>query len=333
MDDIVALSKARIERGSKSFSRAAALFDVDTRASAYMLYAWCRHCDDEIDGQDHGHARAGAGPAACEHVLAKLTEQTTAAVAGRADDPVFIALSRVVAKHQIPAIHPLELLEGFRMDVDRTPYETVEDTLRYSYHVAGVVGVMMAMIMGVRDRETLNRASDLGIAFQLTNIARDVVPDAREGRCYLPSDWLADVGLTSDPSAVADPNNRQRVFDVTHRLLDRADDYYNSAQTGIPHLPPRAAWAIAAARNVYRDIGNVIRQRGPAAWDTRAYVGKSRQIAGVALGGAQALWLKGSAAIVGSGAGDRSGLWTHPGLGDATPAGPVEGFGRTTAAE
>ena len=190
MDAIVEHSRKLIEKGSKSFAGAARLFDDDTRASAYMLYAWCRHCDDEIDDQDLGFKRADGSPVPQAERLAQLTEKTRAAIAGCADEPVFQALARVVAKHNIPARHPMELIEGFRMDVDGRHYRTADETLSYCYHVAGVVGVMMAMIMGVRDTPTLNRAADLGIAFQLTNIARDVVPDALEGRVYLPSDWL-----------------------------------------------------------------------------------------------------------------------------------------------
>ncbi|MEO1265511.1 MAG: phytoene/squalene synthase family protein [Pseudomonadota bacterium] len=315
MDEIVAYSRARIERGSKSFAGAARLFDEDTRASAYMLYAWCRHCDDVIDGQDHGYVTPDTSRAPSRAALHELTDQTTRALAGQTDQPVFEALRRVVEKHTIPHIHPFELLEGFRMDVDAERYETLDDTLRYSYHVAGVVGVMMAMIMGVRERETLNRASDLGIAFQLTNIARDVIADAEAGRCYLPAQWLKDAGI--DTAGLTDPRVRPQVFRVTERLLDTADEYYASAQRGIADLPPRAAWAIAAARNVYSDIGHVIRRRGAGAWDERAYVGRSRKLSGVALGGVQAVWsrLTPRKTTAGTGA-DRVGLWTHPGLGE-----------------
>lgn len=315
MDDVVEASRLRIERGSKSFAAAARLFDRSTRASAYMLYAWCRHCDDEIDGQDFGYQTATT--AAAQHTaaerLAKLRKETEEALAGRADQVVFQALARVMAKHEIPHRHAFELLDGFEMDVRGRVYRTLDDTLDYSYHVAGVVGVMMAMVMGVRDRETLNRASDLGIAFQLTNIARDIIPDAMGDRLYLPEDWLRESDL--DRLAIIDPANRDRVYAVAQRLLATADRYYDSAQHGIPHLPARAAWAIAAARNVYRDIGRVIRSRGPKAWDQRAYVGRTRKFTGVALGGMQvALAQLRSSRLNGSGS--RDGLWTHPGLGE-----------------
>lgn len=316
MDRVVEYSRDVIEKGSKSFAGAARLFDGDTRASAYMLYAWCRHADDEIDGQELGHApaRQVAGPDEPRTRLATLRLRTQRALAGEAVEPVYQALARVVAKHAIPACHPMELIEGFAMDVEGRRYATLEDTCSYCYHVAGVVGVMMAMIMGVRERETLNRACDLGIAFQLTNIARDVVPDAEAGRLYLPADWLAEAGIEATPEAVADPANRAAVFIVAERLLNEADRYYVSARHGLPALPIRAAWAIAAARRVYRDIGGVVRQRRTQAWDQRAVVSRYRKMLSVFYAGLSISRAHLRGAL--TGAPPRVGLWTRPGLGE-----------------
>ncbi|HKJ61756.1 MAG TPA: squalene/phytoene synthase family protein, partial [Hyphomicrobiales bacterium] len=125
----------------------------------------------------------------------ELREKTRLAVHGRWNEPVFGALARVVSECKIPEQNLMEHLEGFAMDVEERHYGTLEDTLSYCYHVAGVVGVMMAMIMGVRDSETLDRASDLGIAFQITNIARDVMDDVALGRVYLPAQWLREEGF------------------------------------------------------------------------------------------------------------------------------------------
>jgi 15-cis-phytoene synthase len=314
-DAVVAHSRKLIQKGSKSFAGAARLFDADTRASAYMLYAWCRHCDDEIDGQELGFNLLNAPVTSPALRLAGLTTRTVAAINGRPmpgdDRLVFEALARVVAKHKIPARHPLELIEGFRMDVAERQYQTLDDTLSYCYHVAGVVGVMMTMIMGVRERETLNRASDLGIAFQLTNIARDVIPDAIAGRVYLPLQWLAEAGVPAGD--VANPQHRQAVFGVVERLLDEADRYYRSARYGLPQLPLRAAWAIAAARRIYRKIGFVVRSRGSRAWDERAYVSRRGKMAQAALGGLSIGRARASKAI--KAAPTRDGLWTMPGLG------------------
>ncbi len=208
----------------------------------------------------------------------------------------------------------MELLDGMAMDVTGRTYRTPDDTLSYSYHVAGVVGVMMAMIMGVRDRPTLERASDLGIAFQLTNIARDVLPDAAVGRLYLPADWLAAHDVPANPAAVTDPRHRAGVVAVTGRLLDLADDYYHSAEVGLATLPLRSAWAIAAARRIYREIGRVVRRRGAAAWDTRSGTSRTTKVVGVGLAGLEAM--RATATGPRPQARSRDGLWTPPALGD-----------------
>jgi 15-cis-phytoene synthase len=315
-DPIVVMAAERIARGSKSFAGAARLFDAETRASAFMLYAWCRHCDDEIDGQVLGYARQhNRRPP--RDVLVELREKTRAATVGTATEPIYIGLKRVLQKHAIPAEYPLDLIRGMEMDVEMETagrrYRSHDDVLEYCYHVAGCVGVMMAMAMGAKDIAVLRRASDLGIAFQLTNIARDVVPDAVEGRFYLPAELMAAHGLTERDLAA--PENRARVFAATRTLLDEAERYYASAQAGLPHLPFRSAWAVAAARRVYRDIGAIVRARGAAAWDTRASTSKVRKFGGVTLAVLDAARARvGPRQIGGGHASDRAGLWTPKSL-------------------
>ncbi len=310
-DTIVELSKERIAKGSKSFSGAAKLFDDKTRDYAVMLYAWCRHCDDVIDDQTLGFATERPTGTDKRTVLATLRAETLGAIHGKASDPIFIALQRVVRDCQIPERHPMELLDGFAMDVDGRQYETIDDTLAYCYHVAGVVGVMMAMIMGVRGRDALNRASDLGIAFQLTNIARDVMADAEAGRVYVPGVWLDAEGIPRD--RVAAPEHREAVSRVIARLLDTADRYYRSSGEGIRQLPFRCAWAIATARQVYREIGVLVRRKGATAWDKRVVVSRPRKLAGASYGALRA-GLAGALAKLQE-VRTRDGLWTKPGLG------------------
>jgi phytoene synthase len=283
-DAILDASRDSIQRGSTSFAAAARLFDPRIREDAYMLYAWCRHCDDEIDGQIMGHGAVGLDPVLARSKLAELEDKTRRAMAGEpTDDTAFAAFQRVAQRHGIPAQHPLDLLQGFRLDVEGHTYLTLQDTLVYAYHVAGVVGVMMAQVMGVHDIATLRRASDLGLALQLTNIARDVVEDAKVGRVYLPADWLG--AAAEHPMAVADPANRDVVFAATERLLAEAEPYYASARWGLKSLDFRSAWAVAAARGVYRQIGLIVRAAGPAGMDRRASTGAVIKIARVLQGG------------------------------------------------
>jgi phytoene synthase len=277
IDAVVAHSHEMIRQGSKSFAAAASLFDPVTRGRAYMLYAWCRHCDDQIDGQDLGFGTLALTSAERHARLAALRERTRAAFHGQpVDDPVFTAFQRVARDAAIPEHHALELLAGFAMDVEGTDYGNLPDTLLYCYRVAGVVGVMMAYVMGVREPRVLARAADLGIAFQLTNISRDVLDDAANGRCYLPADWLAGAGVP--PGAHGDSSQRERVYSVVERLLDEADRYYRSAEHGLAALPLRSAWAVATALGVYREIGDLVRSRGAAAWDRRAVVSRGRKL-------------------------------------------------------
>lgn len=275
-DVVVAHGESAIAEGSQSFAAAARLFDRQTRQDAVMLYSWCRHCDDVIDGQTLGHAQQADFRVGQQQRLDLLRRQTAAALQGdRTEDPVFEALRRVVERHQIPARHPKELLAGFEMDVSNRSYTSISQTLAYCYHVAGVVGVMMAMIMGVKNAETLDRACDLGLAFQLTNIARDVVEDARAGRVYLPAELLARHGITAiDPEDMA---QRPALHAAALELLDLAEAYYESAYVGLADLPARSAWAIAVARRVYRAIGEKLRAAGPSAWDHRVSTSKAEK--------------------------------------------------------
>ncbi|HEX3407819.1 MAG TPA: phytoene/squalene synthase family protein [Caulobacteraceae bacterium] len=293
--DLAQSSRATIQKGSKSFAAAAALFDAQTRIDAEMLYAWCRHCDDVIDGQELGHGMAAPGPEAAKLRLEGLYAKTRSALAGEpTTDPDFAAFQRVALARHIPERYALELLDGFAMDVAARRYETLEDTLEYCWHVAGVVGVMMALVMGVKpdDLATLRRAQDLGLAFQLTNISRDVVEDAANGRIYLPAQWLIEAGV---PEAdIAAPQHRAALFAVTRRVLETAEPYYASALSGLPELPFRSAWAIAAARGVYRQIGVIVLQRGAAAWDTRASASSAMKVWLALQGGWTALASRGA---------------------------------------
>ena len=268
-----------IARGSKSFSAASRLLARPMRDDVVRLYFWCRHCDDVVDGQVLGGELEVLAPAEQRRRLAALERDTLAAL--RTDAPVappFQALREVARAHDFPEAWPLDLLEGFRMDVEARLYRTLDDVLLYSYHVAGVVGVMMARVMGVRDEAVLDRACDLGLAFQLTNIARDVVEDARAGRSYLPAEWLHG---PVDPDDEATWEGAHR---AAMRLVDVAEGYYGSARYGLTRLPPRAAWGIATALRVYRAIGIRVRADGPAIWRGRAGTGGAAKAALAARG-------------------------------------------------
>jgi phytoene synthase len=172
--------------------------------------------------------------------------------------------------------------------VDGFQPATTEELLRYCYGVAGCVGVMMAIVMGVpaTDHATLARASDLGLAFQLNNIARDVAEDAANGRLYLPADALEREGVAATPNgvaaALADEYGRRRVFAVVRELVGLAERYEASAGWGVPALPWRSAWAVLSAARIYGDIGRNVRAAGPEGLATRTVTSKAAKLKAVA---------------------------------------------------
>ena len=299
---LVEASFDSIAKGSKSFRSASRLFDRQTRERAWLLYAWCRACDDLTDGQVLGHdMKAPANPKAAHRRIVALTDR---ALAGEPTGVVpFDALGIVARECRIPRRAVTDHLDGFALDAKGWVPVTENDLLRYCFHVAGAVGVMMALVMRVDpdDRDTLDRASDLGIAFQLANIARDISADAAEGRVYLPHDWLDEAGL--DKAALADPANGQRIAPLAERLVRLSRRYRASARVGARRLSFRSRLAVLAASNVYGAIGTKVVERGSKAWTSRTVVTDLEKLEEFTLALLQA--------ILPAGKRGRDGLWTR----------------------
>jgi 15-cis-phytoene synthase len=265
---LVKTAQVSIAKGSKSFALASRLFDRKTRERAWLLYSWCRKCDDIADGQDHGGTMSAVDNP--QERLAFLRDMTERALAGEVTgDPAFDALGLVVRECKIPHAWPRDLIHGFAMDAAEFSPRTRDDLLTYCYHVAGVVGLMMAVIMGIDadDDVTLDRACDLGMAFQLANIARDVREDAGAGRCYLPATWLGKADIP--PGEHAKPPYSDQLAVIGNRLAALANSYEASARVGAERLPFRARWAVLAAAGIYGDIAREVARRGARAWDCR----------------------------------------------------------------
>ena len=270
---LVAFAQESISRGSKSFRFASRLFDRTTRERVWLLYAWCRKCDDMADGQDHGGAmEAVTDPQAR---LQAIRELTAMALAGTpTSEPAFDCLGVVARECGLTQRMAEDVIEGFALDAADWHPRSESDLYQYCYHVAGAVGVMMAVVMGVAadDDATLDRACDLGLAFQLANIARDIAEDDAAGRCYLPDDWLAilDIG----PGEHMQPHNREKLALMGHWLADKAENYEASARVGAKHLPLRARWAVLSAAGIYGEIARKVRASGAQAWDQRIFTSR-----------------------------------------------------------
>ena len=253
--------------GSKSFFAASRVLPARVRAPAIALYAFCRVADDEID--------LAADPAAA---VIRLDDRLDRIYSGR---PLPIeadrALAAVVARFAMPRGLLDALIEGFRWDADGRRYETLDEVHDYCARVAGTVGAMMAILMGTRSRTALARACELGAAMQLTNIARDVGEDARNGRLYLPRAWLREEGLDPDAWLQA-PSFQPAIGRVVARLLAEADRLYCRALSGIAELPRDCRPAIQAARLVYAEIGREVERAKLDSVSRRAVVSARRKL-------------------------------------------------------
>lgn len=285
---LVAHARQSIARGSKSFAMASTLFDPQTRERAWLLYAWCRKCDDIADGQDHGGTLQGVVDGQAR--LSTIRVMTDSALRGEpTGDPAFDGFGVVMRECAIPARYAHDLIEGFALDAREWRPRSQDDMLRYCYHVAGAVGCMMAVLMGVDpdDEATLDRACDLGLAFQLANIARDISEDEAADRCYLPQEWLAEMDMP--PGEHMKPWLRPRLAILARRMADMAAAYEKSARHGTGALPPRAAWAVLAAAGIYGDIAREVARRGEQAWDARVITTKAAKLGWVARAGMQVI--------------------------------------------
>ncbi len=251
-----AACRALLRTGSRTFYAAAHLLPRRVREPATALYAFCRIADDAIDIQ--AGPTAGGRRAALDRLRSRLDRVYGGTPLPQPADRAFAA---VVADFAIPRDLPDALLEGLAWDVEGRRYETLADLHAYAARVAGSVGVMMALLMGVRDRTALACACSLGAAMQLTNIARDIGEDARAGRLYLPVSWLRAAGVDLERWMAA-PTFDPAIETVTRRLLAEAERLYRISEAGIAALPASCRIGIRAARLLYAAIGKEVVRHG-----------------------------------------------------------------------
>ena len=248
----------------KSFFWASQLFSKVTMPKVSLLYAFCRYVDDTADEN---------APEIAAVELTKLEESL------RNGSTPLMARTRTLFQAESIAMGLADqLIAGARFDVNAGVIASRTDLLRYCYRVAGVVGLMMCPIIGVRQRSAHAFALDLGLGMQLTNICRDVLEDAQNNRRYLPLDELAAAGC-SDIAVLQSQNTTPAALrQLTAQYLELADDYYQSAAHGFAYIPLRPRLAILVASRLYQAIGHKIRRQGCNVLAGRVYLGTVEKI-------------------------------------------------------
>ena len=222
------------------------------RRAITALYAFCREVDDVVDEcSDAGVAHAK---------LAWWRDEIARTFTGEAQHPVGLALAPVVQRYGLAQEQFEEIIDGMEMDLAQERYADFKTLQLYCYRVASVVGQLSAEIFGYRDRKTLKYAHDLGLAFQLTNIIRDVGEDARRGRIYLPQDELAQYGVsTADILHARHSENFEKLMTFQ---IERAESYYRQAMAELPAAERKAQRPGLVMAAIYRTLLAEIKQGG-----------------------------------------------------------------------
>jgi len=242
-----------------SFYYSFRLLEPSRRRAITALYAYCREVDDVVDEV--------SDPAVARLKLAWWRQQVAAVFDGVPQHPVALALREVIAEFPLPRDDLLTVIDGMEMDLAQSRYLDFTALTLYCDRVAGVVGRMSAVIFGYRNPATLDYARDLGIAFQLTNIVRDVGEDARRGRIYLPQEDLARFGVSSSALLGGKPSGDfagLMAFEV-----DRARAWYDRALAKLPPEDRRAQRAGLAMAAIYRTLLDEIARDGYHVLDRR----------------------------------------------------------------
>jgi phytoene synthase len=240
----------------------------ERRRAITALYAFCREVDDIVD-EVHEVDVARTKLAWWRTEIANL-------FSGQPQHPVTKALAPFVGTYRIDAARMNEIVDGMEMDLTHTRYADFEALRLYCHRVAGVVGQLSASIFGYRDPATLEYAENLGIAFQLTNIIRDVGEDARRGRVYLPADELASHGLGVDDILA------RRGGEAFRRLMafqaERAETYYEKAFARLAPEDRRDQRAGLIMAAIYRTLLGEIRRDGFDVLDKRTALTPLRKL-------------------------------------------------------
>jgi len=231
-------------REAKNFYYAFLTLPQERRRAIYVAYAFCRYCDDAVDTAESVDQKM----ATLESLHASLNDAYT----GRTSDPLFLALADVADRHDIPEEYFKQVIHGVESDLTKVRYQDFEELRSYCYQVASVVGLICLQIFGYKDDSAREHAIDLGLAMQLTNIARDIQEDLGLGRIYLPQDEIARFGYSEEALEAGIVN--ESFIDLMRFQAQRARGYFDSGFKLLPYLSPRSRACPAVMGQLYSKV-------------------------------------------------------------------------------
>ncbi|KAL5177842.1 Phytoene synthase, chloroplastic [Glycine soja] len=259
---------------AKTFYLGTQLMTQERRKAIWAIYVWCRRTDELVDGPNASHITPKA--------LDRWEQRLSDVFEGRPYDMYDAALSDTVSKYPVDIQPFKDMIEGMRLDLRKSRYNSFDELYLYCYYVAGTVGLMSVPVMGIAPESkattesVYNAALALGIANQLTNILRDVGEDARRGRVYLPQDELAQAGLTDDDIFRGKVTDKWRNF--MKGQIQRARMFFDEAEKGVSELNSASRWPVWASLLLYGQILDSIEANDYNNFTKRAYVGKVKKL-------------------------------------------------------
>jgi phytoene synthase len=214
------------------------------RRAIYVAYTFCRYCDDSVDAEHSLDEKL--------RLLSELRRKLSACYQGYTEESVFLGLADVAEKYQVPEEYFQEVLSGVESDLVKTRYHDFDELRQYCYQVASAVGLICIHIFGFTHARAKDHAVDLGLAMQLTNIARDVKEDLGLGRIYLPQDEMSRFGYSEEE--LQSGNVNQAFVDLMRFQTQRARDYFDSGFQLLPYLSPRSRACPAVLGRLYSKL-------------------------------------------------------------------------------
>lgn len=231
-------------REAKNFYYAFITLPEARRRAIYVAYTFCRYCDDSVDAEHSLDEKL--------HLLSELRRKLSASYQGHSEDMVFLGLSDVAERYQVPEEYFQEVLSGVESDLVKSRYNDFDELRRYCYQVASAVGLICIHIFGFNHARAKEHAVDLGLAMQLTNIARDVKEDLEMGRIYLPQDEMHRFGYSEEELQSGSVN--QAFVDLMRFQTQRAREYFSSGFQLLPYLSPRSRACPAVLGHLYSKL-------------------------------------------------------------------------------
>jgi len=261
-------SREITRREAKNFYYAFLTLPQERRRAIYVAYAFCRFCDDAVDTAESADQKTA--------MLQNLHDGLRDAYSGNTSDPLFLALADVADKHDIPEEYFKQVIYGVESDLTKVRYQDFEELRGYCYQVASVVGLICLQIFGYKDDAAREYAVDLGLAMQLTNIARDVQEDLDMGRIYLPQDEIARFGYSEDALEAGIVN--ESFIDLMRFQAERARSYFDSGFKLLPYLSPRSRACPAVMGQLYSKVLQRIEASDFDVFQRRISLSKSEKI-------------------------------------------------------